>query len=71
ASDLVKRDLFSLFNPFAVVTTDGADLRQTAIFKRTLTPYWNETFELAIKDSSTIQIQVFDQRKFRRHDQGF
>ena len=46
ASGLVKRDLFSLPNPFAVITTDGSDLRQTTVFKRTLTPYWNETFEL-------------------------
>ena len=46
ASGLVKRDLFSLPNPFAVITTDGTDLRQTTVFKRTLTPYWNETFEL-------------------------
>lgn len=29
-----------------MITTDGSDLRQTTVFKRTLTPYWNETFEL-------------------------
>ncbi|KAI0294622.1 hypothetical protein B0F90DRAFT_1890995, partial [Multifurca ochricompacta] len=71
ASGLVKRDLFSLPSPFAVITTDGSDLRQTAIFKRTLTPYWNETFEFTVQESSRIQIQVFDQRKFKRNDQGF
>ena len=70
-----------------MVTTDGSDLRQTTVFKRTLTPYWNETFELfvpyllssslpthpllsAVRDSSSIQIQIFDQRKFKRNDQG-
>src|SRR6266581_7044154 len=46
ASGLVKRDLFSLPNPFAVITTDGADLRQTTVFKKALTSYWNETFDL-------------------------
>ncbi|KAI9454451.1 HECT-domain-containing protein [Lactarius psammicola] len=71
ANSLVKRDLFSLPNPFAVITTDGSDLRQTAIVKRTLTPYWNETFDLTVRESSKIQIQVFDQRKFKRNDQGF
>ncbi|KAI9508971.1 hypothetical protein F5148DRAFT_822211 [Russula earlei] len=71
ASGLVKRDIFSLPNPFVVITTDGSDLRQTTVFKKTLTPYWNETFELAVTDSSKIQIQVFDQRKFnKRNDQG-
>ncbi|KAH9020059.1 HECT-domain-containing protein [Lactarius hengduanensis] len=91
ANGLVKRDLFSLPNPFAVVTTDGSDLRQTAIFKKALTPYWNETFDMlrlpilfclsllttfssfcsSVRESSKIQIQVFDQRKFKRNDQGF
>ncbi|KAH8977835.1 HECT-domain-containing protein [Lactarius akahatsu] len=71
ANGLVKRDLFSLPNPFAVVTTDGSDLRQTAIFKKALTPYWNETFDITVRESSKIQIQVFDQRKFKRNDQGF
>ncbi|KAH9954579.1 hypothetical protein BC827DRAFT_1379414 [Russula dissimulans] len=70
ASGLVKRDLFTLPNPFAVITTDGSDFRQTTVFKRTLTPYWNETFELAVDDNSKIQIQVFDQRKFKRNEQG-
>ncbi len=94
ANGLVKRDLFSLPNPFAVITTDGSDLRQTAIFKKALTSYWNETFDLlrhpipffsflvlflttlssfcsTVRESSKIQIQVFDQRKFKRNDQGF
>jgi E3 ubiquitin-protein ligase NEDD4 len=46
ANGLVKRDIFSLPNPFAVVTTDGSDLRQTGSVKKTLTPYWNQPFDL-------------------------
>jgi E3 ubiquitin-protein ligase NEDD4 len=90
-NSLVKRDIFSLPNPFAVITIDGSDLRQTAVVKKTLTPYWNETFDMlrhpvsflsflflttlssfsTVRESSKIQIQVFDQRKFKRNDQGF
>ncbi|KAH8990413.1 hypothetical protein EDB86DRAFT_3191456 [Lactarius hatsudake] len=73
ANGLVKRDLFSLPNPFAVVTTDGSDLRQTAIFKKALTPYLERNIRhvATVRESSKIQIQVFDQRKFKRNDQGF
>jgi hypothetical protein len=46
ANGLIKRDTFSLPNPFAVVTTDGSDLRQTGSVKKTLAPYWNEPFDL-------------------------
>ena len=61
-----------------MITIEGADPRQTTVFKRTSTgliPYWNETFELfrtlgAVRDSSNIQIEVFDQRKYKRNDQG-
>ena len=87
ASGLVKRDLFSLPNPFAVITTDGSDHRQTTVFKRTLTltgtrplscfvPYLllsstiHSSFPSAVTDSTQVQIQVFDQRKSKRNDQG-
>ncbi|VDB98127.1 unnamed protein product [Peniophora sp. CBMAI 1063] len=72
ASGLVKRDLFSLPNPFAIITVDGSpDPKQTAILKKTLTPYWNESFDINVRSSSELLIQVFDQRKFKRQDQGF
>jgi C2 domain len=48
ANGLVKRDLFTLPNPFAVITVDGAQIQQTSVFKKTLTPLWNESFELCV-----------------------
>ncbi|KAI0030488.1 hypothetical protein K488DRAFT_54121, partial [Vararia minispora EC-137] len=72
ASGLVKRDLFSLPNPFVLITVDSApEPRQTAVLKKTLTPYWNESFDLDVRPDSSLLIQVFDQRKFKRQDQGF
>ncbi|KAF8257645.1 E3 ubiquitin-protein ligase NEDD4 [Lactarius quietus] len=58
ANGLVKRDIFSLPNPFAVITTDGADIRQTAIVKKTLTPYWNEPFDLLRHPISAFLLSV-------------
>ncbi|CEG67328.1 Putative E3 ubiquitin-protein ligase [Rhizopus microsporus] len=39
--------------------------------KKTLNPYWNESFDLKVSNESVIAVQVFDQKKFKRKDQGF
>ncbi|KAJ2587977.1 hypothetical protein H4R99_007964, partial [Coemansia sp. RSA 1722] len=58
-------------DPFVVLTVDGAQTQTTKALKRTLSPYWNETFEVRAKPSSVITAQVFDQRKFKKRGQGF
>ncbi|KAJ1823516.1 hypothetical protein LPJ60_001498 [Coemansia sp. RSA 2675] len=71
ADNLYKRELFRLPDPFVVLTVDGAQTQTTKALKRTLSPYWNETFEVEVKPSSVITAQVFDQRKFKKRGQGF
>ncbi|KII86774.1 hypothetical protein PLICRDRAFT_177513 [Plicaturopsis crispa FD-325 SS-3] len=71
ANALVKRDLFSLPDPFAVVTVDGEQTLTTKTIKKSLSPSWNENFEIVVRPSSEITIQLFDQKKFKRRDQGF
>ncbi|KAJ2900431.1 hypothetical protein IWW38_000484 [Coemansia aciculifera] len=71
ADNLYKRELFRLPDPFVVLTVDGAQTQTTKALKRTLSPYWNETFEVSVKPSSVITAQVFDQRKFKKRGQGF
>lgn len=71
ADSLVKRDVFRLPDPFAVITVDGEQTHTTSVIKKTLNPYWNENFDITVKDSSVVAVQVFDQRKFKRKDQGF
>lgn len=39
---------FQLPHPFAVVTVDGGQTFTTSAVKKTLNPYWNETFELLV-----------------------
>ncbi|KAG8858513.1 hypothetical protein FRB96_005184 [Tulasnella sp. 330] len=71
ADGLSKRDVFRLPDPFAVITVDAEQTHSTSVIKRTLNPYWNENFDITVKDSSVIAVQIFDQRKFKRRDQGF
>jgi E3 ubiquitin-protein ligase NEDD4 len=71
ADGLAKRDVFRLPDPFAVITVDAEQTHTTSVIKKTLNPYWNENFDINVKDSSVIAVQIFDQRKFKRRDQGF
>lgn len=71
ADGLSKRDVFRLPDPFAVVMVDGDHTKTTSAIKKTLNPYWNESFDIQVKDSSVVTVQIFDQKKFKRKDQGF
>ncbi|KAI8647384.1 E3 ubiquitin-protein ligase RSP5 [Parasitella parasitica] len=72
ADGLVKKDLFfKTPDPFAVVTVDGEQTHTTTVMKKTLNPYWNESFDLQVNTSSVVAVQVFDQKKFKKKDQGF
>ncbi|CAI4404109.1 BAQ_1a_G0015850.mRNA.1.CDS.1 [Saccharomyces cerevisiae] len=72
AESLYKRDVFRSPDPFAVLTIDGYQTKSTSAAKKTLNPYWNETFKFDdINENSILTIQVFDQKKFKKKDQGF
>lgn len=71
AESLYKRDVFRQPDPFAVITVDGSQTKTTVTAKKTLNPYWNETFNFQAKEDSILVIQVFDQKKFKKKDQGF
>lgn len=71
AESLYKRDVFRQPDPFAVITVDGSQTKTTKTAKKTLNPYWNESFVLDSSEDSILVIQVFDQKKFKKKDQGF
>lgn len=72
AESLYKRDVFRSPDPFAVLTIDGYQTKSTSAAKKTLNPYWNETFKFNdVNENSVLTIQVFDQKKFKKKDQGF
>ncbi|KAG0344375.1 hypothetical protein BG004_004534 [Podila humilis] len=71
ADGLYKRDVFRLPDPFAVVTVDGDQTHTTTVMKKTLNPYWNESFEVNVTNRSVLAVQIFDQKKFKKKDQGF
>ncbi|KAF9169267.1 hypothetical protein BGX21_008274 [Mortierella sp. AD011] len=58
-------------DPFAVVTVDGDQTHTTTVMKKTLNPYWNESFEVNVTNKSILAVQIFDQKKFKKKDQGF
>lgn len=71
AESLYKRDVFRQPDPFAVITVDGSQTKTTKTAKKTLNPYWNESFNFNALEDSILVIQVFDQKKFKKKDQGF
>lgn len=71
AESLYKRDVFRQPDPFAVITIDGSQTKTTKTARKTLNPYWNESFFLDASEDSILVIQVFDQKKFKKKDQGF
>ncbi|KAI0431192.1 HECT-domain-containing protein [Xylaria sp. FL1042] len=71
ADGLYKRDVFRLPDPFAVATLNGEQTKTTQVCKRTLNPYWNESFDFRATEDGILAVQVFDQRKFKKKDQGF
>lgn len=46
ADGLSKRDVFRLPDPFAVITVDAEQTHTTSVMKKTLNPYWNESFDM-------------------------
>lgn len=71
ADGLYKRDVFRFPDPFAVATLGGEQTKTTTVIKRTLNPYWNESFDLRANEESILAVQIFDQKKFKKKDQGF
>ncbi|KAI5778216.1 hypothetical protein EDC01DRAFT_719441 [Geopyxis carbonaria] len=71
ADGLYKRDILRFPDPFAVVTVDGEQTHTTSVIRKTLNPYWNESFDIQVTESSIIAVQIFDQKKFKKKDQGF
>lgn len=71
AEGLYKREIFKSPDPFAVLTVDGSQTQTTETAKRTSSPHWDQSFEFNVTENSVLIIQVFDQRKFKKKDQGF
>lgn len=71
AESLYKRDVFRQPDPFSVITVDGSQTKTTKTARKTLNPYWNELFNLDGSEDLILVIQVFDQKKFKKKDQGF
>ena len=84
-----------------MATINGEQTRTTSVIKKTLNPYWNESFDIyvsprpravqcciiqcsavqsriyanvecrRVNEESVLAVQIFDQKKFKKKDQGF
>jgi E3 ubiquitin-protein ligase NEDD4 len=51
---------------------DGEQTKTTSVIKKTLNPYWNESFIVSVTNNSVFTIQIFDQKKWKKEEnQGF
>ena len=48
AHGLAKLDVFNLPDPYAVIIIDSKQTHVTSVIKKTLTPYWNEHFDVSV-----------------------
>lgn len=71
AEGLCKRSFFKYPDPFAVVTINGEHTHSTHPCISTLSPFWNISYEFVVNERSTINVQIFDQRKYMKDHQGF
>lgn len=71
AENLYKKHIFKRPDPFVVVTADGQQVSSSQVIKGTTSPFWNFTCYYKVNDNSVISIQIFDQRHFKEHKQGF
>ncbi|KAI9511322.1 HECT-domain-containing protein [Russula earlei] len=63
---VAKSDALRLPDPFVVLTVDLEQTHTTTAIEQTLNPCWNEHFDVMVKDSSVVAVQVFDQCKFKQ-----
>ncbi|OCK88331.1 C2 calcium-dependent membrane targeting [Cenococcum geophilum 1.58] len=68
ADSLYKRDVFRNPDPFTVITVNGEQTRMTSVIKKTLSPYWNESFDMKVTEDSVLAVQIFNQKKFKKKD---
>ncbi|CEQ39713.1 SPOSA6832_01271 [Sporobolomyces salmonicolor] len=56
---------------YVLLSPAAVKLTKVHFVQKTLNPYWNESFDVEVKDSSVLTVQIFDQKKFKKKDQGF
>ncbi len=69
ASNLCKRELFRLPDPFVRLTVDGsAQSYCTNTMKNTLEPKWNQHYDLLLRPTDAITISVWNEKKVNKEN---
>ncbi|XP_054165031.1 E3 ubiquitin-protein ligase SMURF2-like [Oppia nitens] len=67
AKNLVKRDFFSLPDPFCKICVDGSgQCHSTEASKDTLSPKWNKHYDLYITRTDSVTISIWNQKKIHK-----
>ncbi|CAG2163409.1 unnamed protein product [Oppiella nova] len=67
AKNLVKRDFFSLPDPFCKICVDGSgQCHSTDASKDTLSPKWNKHYDLYVGKSDSVTISIWNQKKVHK-----
>jgi len=66
AEGLYKHDLLFKPDTFAILTVDTNQTYQTQVVKGSLSPAWNEEFEINVFNNSIIEVRIFDHRKYQK-----
>jgi len=70
ADGLYKRDVFRFPDPFAVATINGEQTRTTSVIKKTLNPYWNESFDMYVEPCRPLSNRRMCSRMTLTHGLG-
>ncbi|RKP39957.1 putative E3 ubiquitin-protein ligase [Dimargaris cristalligena] len=70
AHDLPRKDVFRLPDPIAVIKVDDVVRQRTKAQRKTLSPYWNEVFVFVVHTYSSLEIEIFDNKKFKKNNMG-
>eukprot|EP00736_Rhodelphis_marinus_P001976 Rmarinus@m.3465 len=66
AKDLVPMDRSGRADPYVVIRVGRKISLKTSVKKNTLTPQWNEDFEVLVEDpTDVVEIEMFDKNRVR------
>ncbi|KAJ1964370.1 hypothetical protein H4R35_007150, partial [Dimargaris xerosporica] len=70
AADLSRKDVFRLPDPIVVIKIDDEVRQRTRAQKKTVHPAWDEVFVFAVHTYSVLEMEVYDNKKFKRNHMG-
>lgn len=71
--EMVLTEVVGFPDPFAVATISGEQTRTTGVIKKTLNPYWNESFDMYVaarERGGRYRLMALQEGHGREHPRG-